>query len=95
MTVREKSDAKTHRSLGLSKSPPALGPVIRSGRLISKRELESQGATPFARDFYCEHSSTNVSHVLMTSPNSSDYVGPATPRNYANDINSPNCVYVG
>ena len=95
MTLLEKTDAKTHRSVGLSKSPPALRPVIRSGCLMSKLELESKSATPFARDFYWEHSSTNVSHVLMTSPNSSDYVGPATPRNYANDINSPNCVYVG
>jgi hypothetical protein len=102
MTVHTKSDEKTHRSLGLGKSLPALRPVIRSGRtgcLMSKLELARENTTPFGEDFYWEHSLTSVSDVLLATPNSSDSVRPATRRNrYANNINSinsPNCVYVG
>ena len=98
MTVLTKSDA-THRSLGLGKSLPALRPVIRSARtgcLMSKLELATKHTTPFGDDFYWEHSLTSVSEILLAVPNSSDFVGPATLRNrYANNINSPNCVYVG
>ena len=95
MTVLEKGDTKTHQSRGLSKSPPAVRPVIRSGCLMSKLELARKNATPFAHDFYWDHFSTRVSDVSMASRNSSDSDGPAIVQNYANDMNSPNCVYVG
>ncbi len=99
MTVLTKSDA-THRSLGLGKSLAALRPVIRSARtgcLMSKLELARNHRTPFGEDFYWEHSLTSASDTLLAIPNSSGSVGPATsPRNrYANNINSPSCVYLG
>ena len=99
MTVLTKSDA-THRSLGLGKTLPALRPVIldlhKPVSLMSKLELATKHTTPLGDDFYWEHSLTSVSEILLAVPNSSDFVGPATLRNrYANNINSPNCVYVG
>jgi hypothetical protein len=99
MNVLKKSDAKNHRAFGLGKDLPAPRPLIRSGRTgcsMIKSELARENTTPFAQDFYREHSSTSVSVVLMAIPNSSNSVEPATLRNqHANRINSPNCVYVG
>jgi hypothetical protein len=96
MTVIEKSNTKTHRSLSLVNNPPAPRPVIRSGCSMSNLELARKNATPFAEDFYWQHFSPNVLDLLMANPNISDSVRPGLPRNpCANDINSPNCVYVG
>jgi hypothetical protein len=99
MNVLKKSDAKNHRAFGLGKDLPAPRPVIRYGRTgcsIIKPELARENTTPFAEDFYGEHSLTSVSVVLMAIPNRSGSVEPATLRNqHANKMNSPNCAYVG
>jgi hypothetical protein len=99
MAVLKESDAKNHRSFGRNKGLPALRPVIRSGRTgcsTIKPELIRENTTPFAEDFYWEHFSSSASVALMAIPASSDSVWRATPRNHhANNINSPNCVYVG
>jgi hypothetical protein len=99
MNVLKKSDAKNHRAFGLGEEPPAPRPVIRSGRTgcsMIRSKLARENTTPFAEDFYREHSLTSVSVILMTIPSRSGSVESATRRNQdANKINSPNCVYVG
>lgn len=93
MIVLKKSDAKIHRPIGRSTGLP----MSRSGRCSAiKMERARNSATPFAEDFYWEHSSTSLSVVLMTLYNGSDSVVPATPqRHMARSIDSPTCVYVG
>jgi hypothetical protein len=99
MDVLKKCDAKNHRTFARGTGLPTLRPVIRSGRsscATIKLESARKSTTRFAEDFYWEHSSASVADILVTIPNRSDSVGPATPRNhYANNINSPNCVYIG
>ncbi len=99
MTILKKSGARNHRSVVRDASLPALGPLSRSGRTgCSKIKLEPlrEDTTPFAEDFYKEHSLSCVSIIPEASAASSEYVGPVGPRNpNANNLNSPNCVYVG
>jgi hypothetical protein len=99
MTLIKKSDTRNHRSVGRDISLPALGSLSRSGRTgCSKIKLESarENTTLFAEDFYEEHSLSSVSIIPTAISTSSEYIGPAGPRNpYANNVNSPNCVYVG
>jgi hypothetical protein len=99
MNDLKKSDAKNRRTFIRDTGLPALRPVIRSGRqgcATIKLESVRKRAKRFSEDFYWEHSSAGVDDILVTIPNSSDSAGPAAPQNhYANNINSPNCVYMG
>jgi hypothetical protein len=99
MTLIKKSGARNHRSVGRDTSLPALGPLSRSGQTgCSKIDLEfaRENTAPFAEDFYEEHSLSSVSIILTAISASSEYVGPVGTRNpYANNLKSPNCVYVG
>jgi hypothetical protein len=99
MTLLEKSDAKNHRSVGRGKSLPAPRPRGRSGRNgCSKVKLEfaSENTSPFAEDFYWEHSSASVSINLTAFSASSGPVGSVPPRNqYGDSFSSPSCVYLG
>ncbi len=99
MTLIKKSGARNHRSVGRDTGLPAPGPLSRSGRNgCSKIKLEfaREDTTPFAEDFYEEHSLSSVSIIPTAISASSEYVGPVGPRNpHANNLNSPNCVYVG
>jgi hypothetical protein len=99
MTLLKKSGARNHRSVGQDTSLLALEPLSRSGQTgCSKIKLEfaRENTTPFAEDFYEEHSLSSVSIIPTAISASSVYVGPVGPRNpYANNLNSPNCLYVG
>jgi hypothetical protein len=99
MTIIKKSGARNHRSVGRDTSLPALGPLSRSGQTgCSKIELEfaRENTAPFAEDFYEEHSFSSVSIIQTAISASSVDVGPVGPRDqYAENLNSPNCVYVG
>lgn len=99
MTLLKKSGAKNHRSVGRDTSLPALRPLSRSGRTrCSKIKLEfaRENTTTFAEDFYFEHSSSSVSIIPTAISASLDSVGTASRRSpYADNLNSPNCVYVG
>ncbi len=99
MDVLEKTDAKAHRPFVRDKGLPASRPMSGSGRtdcLMIKPEMTGKNSTRFAEDFYWEHSLTRVSLVLTAIPNSSKSVRSVTRRSHhTNNINLPNCVYVG
>jgi len=99
MTLIKKSGARNHRSVGRDTSLPALGSLSRPGRTgCSKIKLEfaRENTIPFAEDFYVEHSLSSVSIIPTAISAGSEYVGPVGPRNPdANNLNSPNCVYIG
>jgi len=99
MTILKKNGARNHRSVGRDASLPVLGPLSRSGRTgcsMIKLEFAREDTTPFAEDFYEEHSLSSVSIIPTAISASSEYVWPVGPRNpHASNLNSPNCVYVG
>jgi len=98
MNLLEKNGAKNHRSAG-DTGLPAPRPRGRSGRTgCSKIKLEfaRENRSPFAEDFYWEHSSARVSIILTASSANSESVGSVTPRNRnGNSLNLPSCVYLG
>jgi hypothetical protein len=99
MTLLKENGAKNRRFVTRNTSLPVLRPVSKSGRTGNpkiKLEFASENKTPFAQDFYWEHSPASVSIVLTVISANSESVGPVTLRNpYASSLNSPNCVYFG
>lgn len=99
MIVLEEIAAKSHRPVGQTKGMPAPRTVIRSARAgcspINPKSVR-ENTTPFAEDFYWEHSLASVSVVLRTIPNSLGPVEPATRRNqHGTKFGSLSCVYMG
>lgn len=99
MSIHKNRDVKNHRSASRSKSQHArrtVGQPEGSGFPMIEPGLRRANERSFVEDFNLEHSLARASIMQITISASAGFVQPATPvKNYAYDLNSPNCVYIG
>ncbi len=99
MNLQMKSNVQNHRSASRGKTQQARRSAGRREESIFsniKPAAMSANERSFFEDFNLEHSLSRISITQIAISARASALKPATPaKNYAYDLNPPNCVYVG
>jgi hypothetical protein len=99
MSILKNSGIKNHRSASRGNSRRehrTAGRQLRSGFPMIEPGLRGANQRPFVEDFNLEHSLSRISIAQIAISARAGVVKTSTPvKNYAYDLNSPNCVYIG